>query len=240
MDEATHNDAIVQIRDLTKSFRMGEVDVPVLRGIDLDIPRGRLTVLLGPSGSGKTTLLNLIGGLDSPTTGTITFEDQDLAGYSQRERTAYRRDHIGFIFQFYNLIPTLTAMENVHVTRELVNDSMDAREALELVDLGDRLDYFPAQLSGGQQQRVAIARALVKEPSLLLCDEPTGALDRDTGRHVLGVLRRIADEMNKTIIIVTHNSAIAGVADRIVRLGDGVIDSLDDQPEPMPVEEIVW
>jgi putative ABC transport system ATP-binding protein len=231
---------ILTLHGVTRTFVMGEVKVQVLRGIDLQIPSGQLTIILGPSGSGKTTLLNLVGGIDAPTTGKLTFDGTDLTDLSERALTRYRREQVGFIFQFYNLVPTLTALENVMVATELVEHPMDPRKALEIVDLSDRVDHFPAQLSGGEQQRVAIARALAKDPKLLLCDEPTGALDLQTGRLILGLLRRVCDELGKTVIIVTHNSAIAGLANRIVRLGSGVVDSVRDSERVLPVEEITW
>ncbi|MDY7108576.1 MAG: ABC transporter ATP-binding protein [Planctomycetota bacterium] len=231
---------ILTLRGVTRTFVMGEVKVEVLRGIDLEIPSGRLTIILGPSGSGKTTLLNLVGGIDAPSTGELAFDGTALTDLSERALTRYRREQVGFVFQFYNLVPTLTALENVMVGTELVEDPMDPRKALEVVDLADRVDHFPAQLSGGEQQRVAIARALAKDPRLLLCDEPTGALDLETGRLILGLLRRVCDELGKTVIIVTHNSAIAGLADRIVRVGSGVIDSVRENERVLPVEEIAW
>jgi putative ABC transport system ATP-binding protein len=197
-------------------------------------------VILGPSGSGKTTLLNIIGGIDRPTSGRVITRDRDLAEMSDRELTRYRREWIGFVFQFYNLVPTLTALENVMVATELVEEPMDPAEALDLVGLTDRAAHFPAQLSGGEQQRVAVARALAKNPALLLCDEPTGALDLQTGRHVLGLLRRVADDIGKAVIIVTHNSAIAEMADRVVRMGSGVIESVRDNAAPAAAEAVTW
>jgi putative ABC transport system ATP-binding protein len=231
---------LVVLEDVERTFMMGEVAVPVLRGVTCAIPRHRLTVILGPSGSGKTTMLNLVGGIDRPTAGAVTFDGSDLTSLDDRALTRFRRDSVGFVFQFYNVIATLTALENVQVGAELVQQPMDAVQALELVELGDRMTHFPAQLSGGEQQRVAIARALVKNPPLMLCDEPTGALDLDTGRSVLAMLRRITDEMDKTVVVVTHNSAIAAAADRIIRMGSGVIESIDDNPHPTPPLEVVW
>ena len=234
------NDSILTLRSVTKTFIMGEVKVEVLRGVDLEIPARRITVILGPSGSGKTTLLNLIGGIDAPTTGELTFDHRSLTQLSEQELTRYRRERVGFIFQFYNLIPTLTALENVMVGTELVEEPMDPRAALEVVDLADRIDHFPAQLSGGEQQRVAIARALAKDPMLLLCDEPTGSLDLTTGRLVLGLLRKVCDDLGKTVVIVTHNSAITGLADRVVKVGSGVIESVQENERVLPAEEITW
>jgi putative ABC transport system ATP-binding protein len=233
-------DSILVLRAVTRTFVMGEVEVPVLRGVDLDIPRRRLTIILGPSGSGKTTLLNLIGGIDRPSGGEVLYDGLDLAGLSARALTRYRRTSVGFVFQFYNLVPTLTALENVMVSAELAEEPFDPRQALEVVELGHRMNHFPAQLSGGEQQRVAVARALAKNPKLLLCDEPTGAVDLKTGRRVLGLLRKVADELGKSVIIVTHNMAIAGMGDRLVRVGSGVIDSVRDNPEPLAAEEISW
>jgi putative ABC transport system ATP-binding protein len=219
---------------------MGVVEVPVLRGVDLDISDGGVSVILGPSGSGKTTLLNIIGGIDRASSGTVRACGLDLTALSDRELTGYRRRCIGFVFQFYNLVPSLTAMENVTVGTELVAEPMSAAEALELVELSPRRNHFPAQLSGGEQQRVAVARALAKNPTLLLCDEPTGALDLETGRKVLGLLRRVAEDLGKTVIIVTHNTAIAEMADRVVRVGSGIIESVADNPRPAAVEEVAW
>ena len=238
--DADTRDSILTLRQVSKTFVMGEVKVPVLRGVNLAIPAGRLMVILGPSGSGKTTLLNLIGGIDAPTAGDLRFDGTSLTDLSEKELTRYRREQVGFVFQFYNLVPTLTALENVMVSAELVERPMDPAKALEVVDLADRVDHFPAQLSGGEQQRVAIARALAKDPRLLLCDEPTGALDLDTGRRILGLLRRVCDELGKTVIIVTHNTAIAGLADRIVKVGSGVIESARDNQRVLPAEEITW
>jgi putative ABC transport system ATP-binding protein len=237
---APTDDSILVLRAVTRTFVMGEVEVPVLRGVDLEIPRRRLTVILGPSGSGKTTLLNLIGGIDRPSSGAVLYDGLDLAGLSARELTRFRRDSIGFVFQFYNLVPTLTALENVMVSAELTAEPFDPRQALEIVELGHRVDHFPAQLSGGEQQRVAVARALAKNPQLLLCDEPTGAVDLRTGRRVLGLLRKVADDLGKTVIIVTHNMAIAEMADRLVRVGSGVIEDIRDNPHPQAAEEISW
>ncbi len=231
---------ILVLRGVTRTFVMGEVEVQVLRGVDLDVPRGRVLVILGPSGSGKSTLLNLIGGIDRPTAGRILFEDRDLSALSGRDLTLHRRHAVGFVFQFYNLVPPLTALANVAVCAEIARDPMDPREALSLVGLSDRADHFPAQLSGGEQQRVAVARALAKNPRLLLCDEPTGALDLATARQVLALLVRAVDELRKTVVIVTHNSAITGLAHRVVRIGSGVIEDVVDNPHPRRVPEIAW
>ncbi len=237
---AKGGDPFVVMRGVERTFRMGEVPVHVLRGVDLDLHPGTLSVLFGPSGSGKSTLLNLIGGLDRPDAGTITVGGVDLHTATDRELTRYRRETVGFVFQFYNLVPTLTAIENVMVSTELAEQPLDPMETLHLVGLADRVDHFPAQLSGGEQQRVAIARALASDPDLLLCDEPTGALDRETGRTILGVLDRVTEELGKTVILVTHNSAIATIADRVVKLGNGVIESVTDQDTPVPAAEVTW
>jgi putative ABC transport system ATP-binding protein len=238
--EAAVTSGLLELRDVYRTFQLGEVDVKVLIGLSLDVRRGEMLVLVGPSGSGKSTALNLIGGLDQPTSGAVLFEGRDLAKLSERELTTYRRLDVGFVFQFYNLVPTLTAIENVHVASELVDDPMPAAEALELVGLADRMDHFPAQLSGGEQQRVAIARALVKKPKLILCDEPTGALDATTGRMVLGMLRRLQGELGTTMIIVTHNAPIAQMADRMIRLGSGRIVEETVNEHPVDAEEISW
>jgi putative ABC transport system ATP-binding protein len=210
-------------RGLTKTYFMGDLSVPALRGVDLDIFAGEFVVLLGPSGSGKSTLLNILGGLDTPTSGVARWRDHDLATATEAELTRYRRDHVGFVFQFYNLIPSLTARENVALVTEIVRDPMSPEEALALVGLSDRLDHFPAQLSGGEQQRVAIARAIAKRPAVLLCDEPTGALDHETGILVLEAIRRVNEELGTTAIVITHNVVIGGMAHRVLRMLDGRI-----------------
>ena len=214
---------VFQARGLTKIYRMGEVEVPALQGVDLDLFGGELVVLLGPSGSGKSTLLNILGGLDVPTSGTVRFLDHDLTAADEEELTRYRREHVGFVFQFYNLIPSLTARENVLLVTDVAADPMDPDEALRLVGLGERLHHFPAQLSGGEQQRVAIARAVAKRPDVLLCDEPTGALDFETGKLVLQVLDRVNRELGTTTALITHNAAIGAMADRVIRMRSGRI-----------------
>ena len=215
--------AVFRARGLTKTYRMGEVEVPALQDVDLDLYAGELVVLLGPSGSGKSTLLNILGGLDAPTSGSVRFLDHDLTAADADELTRYRREHVGFVFQFYNLIPSLTARENVELVTEIAERPMDPVEALRLVGLGERLDHFPAQLSGGEQQRVAIARAVAKNPDVLLCDEPTGALDYETGKLVLEVLAKVNRELGTTVAVITHNAGIAAMADRVVRLRSGRI-----------------
>jgi putative ABC transport system ATP-binding protein len=227
-------------RGLTKIYRMGEVEVHALRGVDLDIYASEFVVLLGPSGSGKSTLLNILGGLDRPTSGTARWRDHDLGRSSEAELTRYRREHVGFVFQFYNLIPSLTARENVALVTEMADKPMTPEEALALVGLGDRLDHFPSQLSGGEQQRVAIARAIAKRPDVLLCDEPTGALDYATGKVVLQAIVRINQELDTTAAVITHNAAIAGIADRVLRMADGRIAEVTRNANKLSPEEIQW
>jgi len=218
---------------------MGEVEVRALREVDLDLFAGELMVLLGASGSGKSTLLNILGGLDVPTSGTVRYLDHDLTSASETERTRYRRDHVGFVFQFYNLIPSLTARENVALVTEIARSPMPPEEALALVGLSERLDHFPAQMSGGEQQRVAIARAIAKRPQVLLCDEPTGALDFETGRMVLEVIERANRELGTTTALITHNASIAGLGDRVVRMSSGAVVErvLNERLRP---EDIHW
>jgi len=219
---------------------MGEVDVPALRDATIDIYDGELLIIAGPSGSGKSTLLNLIGGMDRATHGRILFQDTVLSDLSDRELTLYRRYKVGFIFQFYNLIPTLTALENVQVAVEISQDSIEPLEALSMVGLKDRADHFPSQLSGGEQQRVSIARALASNPSLLLCDEPTGALDLEMSRQVLGMLVKLNRELKKTVVLITHNNAIAKIGDRVAHIRDGGIYSIEVNEHPTPVEQVEW
>jgi putative ABC transport system ATP-binding protein len=216
-------EAVLTVRNLTKVYPMGEVEVHALRGVSLSIARGEFVVLLGPSGSGKSTLLNILGGLDVPTSGLTLYRDQDLSAASERQLTSYRRHQVGFVFQFYNLIPSLTARENVELATEIAHHPLPAAEALELVGLGARLDHFPSQLSGGEQQRVAIARAIAKRPELLLCDEPTGALDLSTGVVVLEAIVRVNEELGTTVAVITHNADIGGIADRVLQMADGRI-----------------
>jgi putative ABC transport system ATP-binding protein len=236
----TDHPTLFTVRGLTKVYRTGEVDVHALRGVDIDILEGELLVLLGPSGSGKSTLLNILGGLDSPTSGTVRFRDQDLTAANETTLTRFRRDTVGFIFQFYNLIPSLTARENVELVTEIAPDPMPAADALALVGLSARADHFPAQLSGGEQQRVAIARALAKRPDVLLCDEPTGALDIQTGAVVLDAIAHVNTTVGTTVAIITHNAAIAGMADRVVSLADGHIASERRNATRQPVSAISW
>jgi putative ABC transport system ATP-binding protein len=225
---------------LTKTYRMGEVEVQALRGVDFDLRVGEMVILLGPSGSGKSTLLNILGGLDVPASGTLAYGAHELTRATEEELTQYRRRHIGFIFQFYNLIPSLTARENVALVADIAPSPMSPDDALSLVGLAHRRDHYPSQMSGGEQQRVAIARAVVKKPEILLCDEPTGALDAATGRLVLEVLDRVNRDLRTSIAIVTHNAPIAQMADRVVTLGDGQIASDRSNAERKAPSEVVW
>ena len=236
----TESQAVFQARALTKVYDMGEVQVHALRGVDLDLYSGELAVLLGPSGSGKSTLLNILGGLDTATSGVVRYLGNDLTKAGDRELTRYRRNFVGFVFQFYNLIPSLTARENVAVVTEIAEDPMRPEDALELVGLGDRMDHFPSQMSGGQQQRVAIARAVAKNPAVLLCDEPTGALDSETGVVVLEALERANRELGATTAIITHNSEISQMADRVLHMHDGRIASEERNAEKRAAKEISW
>ncbi len=229
----------IQCRELRKTYVMGEVEVPVLRGVDVDIYGGELTVVLGASGAGKTTLLNIIGGIDRPTSGKVLFSGRDISQMSDRELTEHRRRNVGFVFQFYNLVPTLTALENVLVSTEVADDPMDPEKALDLVGLADRKDHFPSQLSGGQQQRVSIARALAKNPRVMFCDEPTGALDAATGRMVLQLLTDLNDRLGATIVIITHAAPIASLAQRIVHLTMEGADSKFNE-QRAKAEDISW
>jgi putative ABC transport system ATP-binding protein len=231
---------LFQIRDLAKVYRMGEVEVHALRHVSLVLDEGRFVVLLGPSGSGKSTLLNIIGGLDIPTSGHVLYRDTDLTRADETALTTYRRRHVGFVFQFYNLIPSLTAEENVALVTEISDAPMQPGEALGLVKLDQRRDHFPAQLSGGEQQRVAIARAIAKRPSVLLCDEPTGALDISTGIVVLEALARVNTELGTTTVVITHNAAIASMADRVIRLADGRVTAIEDRTEKLAPNELSW
>jgi putative ABC transport system ATP-binding protein len=231
---------VFRIRGLTKLYPMGDVTVEALRGIDLDLYEGELAVLLGPSGSGKSTLLNILGGLDTATAGQVHYRDLDLTHANERTLTRYRREHVGFVFQFYNLIPSLTALENVAVVTDISLDPMPPEEALELVGLEPRLDHFPAQLSGGEQQRVAIARAIAKRPEVLLCDEPTGALDSTTGVVVLEALERVNRELGTFTALITHNASIASMANRVIRLMDGQVAEMYENAEQVNPSEISW
>jgi putative ABC transport system ATP-binding protein len=231
---------VFEARGLRKSYGEGESAVHALSGVDLDLNAGELVVLLGASGSGKSTLLNILGGLDSPTSGELRYRGQSIDRATEPELTRYRRDVVGFVFQFYNLIPSLTALENVGLITEIARSPMDPRAALELVGLGPRLDHFPAQLSGGEQQRVAIARAIAKRPEVLLCDEPTGALDLATGIAVLEAIQRINRELGTLTVVITHNAVIADMADRVLHLTDGRIDRQLRNTSRRPVRELAW
>jgi putative ABC transport system ATP-binding protein len=242
MNMATHdnNAAVFEASGLTKLYRMGEVIVPALRGIDLQLFEGEFVVLLGPSGSGKSTLLNILGGLDVPTGGSVRYRGRELTAFDEAALTQYRREWIGFVFQFYNLIPSLTARENVALVTEIARDAMAPEEALRLVGLGERLDHFPSQMSGGEQQRVAIARSIAKRPEILLCDEPTGALDVTTGVLVLEAIARANRELGTTTAVITHNAAIAAMADRVITLSDGKIAAVRRNTRRAAPAELQW
>ncbi|WP_417320671.1 ABC transporter ATP-binding protein [Emcibacter sp.] len=226
--------------DLTKHYISGETVIRALRGVSLEIPKGDMVVLLGPSGSGKSTFLNIIGGLDTPTSGEVYFRDHSLSQYTERELTLFRRHHVGFVFQAYNLVPSLTALENVALVTDISTDPLPPMEALEAVHLGDRASHFPSQLSGGEQQRVAIARALAKRPEVLLCDEPTGALDSATGIVVLQALQDVNKKYGTTTVIITHNASIANMADRVIYFGDGQVVDVKVNENPIDPKEISW
>jgi putative ABC transport system ATP-binding protein len=240
MDQTSDNDPLLRLEGIGRTYQMGEVAIEVLRNVTLDVFRGEFLVLVGPSGSGKTTLLNIMGGLDSPTAGRIWYGGAELSRLGARGLTRYRRQTVGFVFQFYNLVPNLTARENVMVATEISRDPMRVDDALALVGLAHRRDHFPAQLSGGEQQRVAIARALAKNPELLLCDEPTGALDYETGKRVLSLLAQTVQELGKTVVLITHNVAIAEMAHRVIRLRSGEVVEVHRNPAPVRPEEIAW
>lgn len=231
---------ILKARNLCKYYQMGEVRVDALKGVDFEIFSGEFVVVLGPSGSGKSTMLNLIGGMDVASAGEIFYQDRPLHGATERVLTEYRRDAIGFVFQFYNLMPNLTAYENVKLSVEIAKNPLKVEEVLEQVELADRADHFPAQMSGGQQQRVAIARAIAKNPEILLCDEPTGALDFSTGLQVLKSLKEFNRKYNKTVIIITHNAGIARMADRVFYIKDGKLERIEVIENPVPPEEVAW
>jgi putative ABC transport system ATP-binding protein len=233
-------EAIFKIRGVSKVYHMGEVEVHALRAVDLDLFEGELAVLLGASGSGKSTLLNIIGGLDVPSSGVVTYRDHILTNADDAQLTEYRRDHVGFVFQFYNLIPSLTALENVQLITEISRNPMSAADALEIVGMKTRLNHFPAQLSGGEQQRVAIARAIAKNPDVLLCDEPTGALDYQTGKIVLEAIERVNQELGTTAVVITHNAAIARMADRVIQIGSGEIASVEVNHTKARPSELAW
>lgn len=230
----------VKLKDITKVYHMGEVEIRAADNINFSIKKGEFVVIVGPSGAGKTTVLNILGGMDTATGGTLTVDGKDITAYDSRQLTGYRRDDIGFVFQFYNLIPNLTALENVELALQICKDPLDAKKVLEDVGLGDRLDNFPAQLSGGEQQRVSIARALAKNPKLLLCDEPTGALDYNTGKAILKLLQNMCRERGMTVIVITHNQALAPMADRLIQIKNGQVSHMETNENPMSIDEIEW
>ena len=233
-------DAFIRFENVSRIYKTGEVEIAALRDVGFAVNKGEFCVIVGASGAGKTTLLNILGGMDSATSGTVTVDGQEVSSMNERELTAYRREDVGFVFQFYNLVPNLTALENVELAAQICRDPMDAAEALKSVGLGDRMDNFPAQLSGGEQQRVAIARAVAKNPKLLLCDEPTGALDYATGKSVLKLLQDACRRDGKTVLVITHNQALCAMADRVVKVRSGSVTEVTVNPSPTPVEEIEW
>ncbi len=230
----------VKLEEVSKIYQMGEVQIRAVDGIGFAIDKGEFVIVVGPSGAGKTTVLNILGGMDTATTGRVLVDGQDIAKYSQKQLTAYRREDIGFVFQFYNLVPNLTAKENVELALQICANPLDATQVLKEVGLGERLDNFPAQLSGGEQQRVSIARALAKNPKLMLCDEPTGALDYQTGKSILKLLQDMCRERGMTVIVITHNSALTPMADRVIKIKNGKVSDMYRNQEPVPVEAIEW
>ncbi len=237
---SSERSSILTAEGVSKVYQMGDVEVHALRGVDVPLYEGELMVLLGPSGSGKSTLLNILGALDVPTAGRVLYRGDDIAGHGERELTRFRRDHVGFVFQFYNLVPSLTARENIALVTEIAENPLDPREALELVGLTERMDHFPAQLSGGEQQRVAIARAVAKQPEILLCDEPTGALDFKTGIRVLEVIDEVNRTLGTTTAVITHHAPIASMADRVVSLSDGRVASDQRNDAKVSPAELTW
>lgn len=230
----------VTLKDITKIYKMGEVEIRAADNISFSIEKGEFVVIVGPSGAGKTTVLNILGGMDTATGGTLIVDGQDVTAYDSKKLTGYRRDDIGFVFQFYNLVPNLTALENVELALQICKDPLDAKTVMEEVGLGDRLDNFPAQLSGGEQQRVSIARALAKNPKLLLCDEPTGALDYNTGKAILKLLQNMCREKGMTVIVITHNQAISPMADRLIHIKNGKVSRMEINRDPVSIDEIEW
>ncbi|MDD7077678.1 MAG: ABC transporter ATP-binding protein [Lachnospiraceae bacterium] len=233
-------EAFVQLKNVTKVYRMGEVEIHAVDGIDFEIQKGEFVVIVGPSGAGKTTVLNILGGMDAASTGEVMVDGHDVAKYNSKKLTKYRRDDIGFVFQFYNLVPNLTALENVELAMQICKNPLNAATVLREVGLGERMKNFPSQLSGGEQQRVSIARALAKNPKLLLCDEPTGALDYQTGKSILKLLQDMCRERGMTVIVITHNSAIAPMADRVIKIKNGKVSSMQMNEHPVSVETIEW
>lgn len=233
-------DEFVKLQDITKIYKMGEVEIRAADGISFFVKKGEFVVIVGPSGAGKTTVLNILGGMDTASSGHVFVDGKDIAKYSQRKLTGYRRDDIGFVFQFYNLIPNLTALENVELALQICKNPLDSKTVLKEVGLEERMGNFPAQLSGGEQQRVSIARALAKNPKLLLCDEPTGALDYQTGKAILKLLQDMCRQKGMTVIVITHNTAITPMADRVIRIKNGQVSGMNLNPQPTPVEQIEW
>ena len=237
---STYMKDFVKLQDITKIYKMGEVEIRAADNISFSIDKGEFVVIVGPSGAGKTTVLNILGGMDTATSGTLLVDGEEITAYNSRRLTEYRREDIGFVFQFYNLVPNLTALENVELALQICRDPLDAREGMEEVGLGDRLNNFPAQLSGGEQQRVSIARALAKNPKLLLCDEPTGALDYNTGKAILKLLQNMCRERGMTVIVITHNQAIAPMADRLIHIKNGQVSQMELNEHPMSIDDIEW
>ena len=237
---STYMKDFVKLQDITKIYKMGEVEIRAADNISFSIDKGEFVVIVGPSGAGKTTVLNILGGMDTATSGTLLVDVEEITAYNSRRLTEYRREDIGFVFQFYNLVPNLTALENVELALQICRDPLDAREVMEEVGLGDRLNNFPAQLSGGEQQRVSIARALAKNPKLLLCDEPTGALDYNTGKAILKLLQNMCRERGMTVIVITHNQAIAPMADRLIHIKNGQVSQMELNEHPMSIDDIEW
>ena len=232
--------AFIEFKNVVKSYTLGDIKIYANNGVNFTVDKGSFTVIVGQSGAGKTTILNILGGMDQPTSGSIIVDGENIARFDERQLTDYRRDDIGFVFQFYNLIQNLTALENVEIAGQISKDPLDAQEILDKVGLGERSDNFPTQLSGGEQQRVAIARAIAKNPKLLLCDEPTGALDYQTGKSILGLLREMCDDYHMTVIVITHNSALAPMADQVIRLKNGQVIETIINEHPMSIEDIEW
>ena len=230
----------VKLQDITKIYKMGEIEIRAADNISFSIDKGEFVVIVGPSGAGKTTVLNILGGMDTATSGTLLVDGEEITAYNSRRLTEYRREDIGFVFQFYNLVPNLTALENVELALQICKDPLDARKVMEEVGLGDRLNNFPAQLSGGEQQRVSIARALAKNPKLLLCDEPTGALDYNTGKSILKLLQNMCRERGMTVIVITHNQAIAPMADRLIHIKNGQVSQMELNEHPKSIDDIEW
>jgi putative ABC transport system ATP-binding protein len=240
VSESENQRPVFHIHQINKIYRAGDVDIHALRGVDFDLTEGEFVVVLGPSGSGKSTLLNILGGLDTPTSGEVMYRDHNLTTATDMALTRFRREHVGFVFQFYNLVPSLTALENVKLVTEIAEHPMDPEEALRMVGLGERLHHFPAQLSGGEQQRVAIARAIAKKPEILLCDEPTGALDYTTGKLVLDILELVNRKLGTITVIITHNAAIAGMADRVIRMSSGAIVDIQRNEKRLTSSDLSW